>query len=386
MIGASVCSGIGGAEVAAPWIGWQWACESERFPRDVLLKRFPHLRRGVGVAGDMKDWRSWLPGGQHEKIDILCGGTPCQSFSVAGQRSGMADPRGNLSLEFPRLAREAGARWIVWENVPGVLSSDGGRDFARFVHEVGKCGYGWAYRILDAHLVRSRRFPRALPQRRRRVFLVGRSAGDWRSAGAVLFEPEGLPGHIAEGGQEGRQSAADDAGNAGEAGYALHGGDAGSSTGFTNLIAHTLSDGDRSPDVGKDDLVSPTLSGKGRNAAPFGRTDRLVPAFTLRQGGGSWGGFKVENTNIIGRGTLARTLNQKGDRQDASVDTFIGDGRLRRLTPTEWERLQGFPDGWTDIHDPTPDMPRYKALGNAWAVNCAEWVLDRIGALEGAFS
>ena len=195
-----------------------------------------------------------------------------------------------------------------------------------------------------------------------------------------------MPGHIAEGGQEGRQSAADDAGNAGEAGYALHGGDAGSSTGFTNLIAHTLSGGDPSPDVGKDDLVSPTLSGKGRNAAPFGRTDRLVPAFTLRQGGGSWGGFKVENTNIIGRGTLARTLNQKGDRQDASVDTFIGDGRLRRLTPTEWERLQGFPDGWTDIHDPTPDASRYKALGNAWAVNCAEWVLDRIGALEGAFT
>ena len=179
-----------------------------------------------------------------------------------------------------------------------------------------------------------------------------------------------MPGGSAQSGREEGQGAFDHAGDAGEAepSCSLHGGDSGSSVGFGNLIS-----------AGG---VSPTLSGKGRNAAPFGRTDRLVSAFTLRQGGGSWGGFKVENTNIIGKGTLARTLNQKGDRPDASVDTFIGDGRLRRLTPTEWERLMGFPDGWTDICDPTPDASRYKALGNAWAINCAEWVLDRICARE----
>ena len=371
MIGASVCSGIGGAEVAAPWIDWRFGCESERFAREVLTKRIAEDGgREWRIYDNMAEWRKWY-GRWDRKIDILCGGTPCQSFSVAGARAGMADERGNLALEFPRLARHVGARWIVWENVPGVLSSDDGRDFARFVSEVGKCGYGWAYRILDAHLVRSRRFPRALPQRRRRVFLVGRSAGDWRSAGAVLFDPEGLPGGSAQGGRPGGEDPPGDAGDAGEAGYALHGGDAGSSTGFGNLIA-----------AGG---VSPTLSGKGRNAAAFGRTDRLVAGFTLRAGAGGAGGLKVNNCNIVGRGTLARTLNQKDDRQDASVDTFIGDSRLRRLTPLEWERLQGFPDGWTDIHDPTPDAPRYKALGNAWAVNCAEWVLDRIGALEGAF-
>ena len=364
MIGASVCSGIGGAEVAAPWIKWKWACEKEDFPWRVLHHRFPRLRGDI--YEDMTQWPFWLPEGPGNEIDILCGGTPCQTFSVAGQRSGMDDPRGNLTMEFPRLARKAGARWIVWENVPGVLTSNGGRDFAAFLGEVEKCGYWWAYRTLDAHLVHSRRFTRALPQRRERVYLVGHSR-DWRNPARILFEPSGLPRHTSPSREKRSAGSVGYAADAGEedrgTAFTLHGADSGSSTGFGNLISHCVSGGDRSPDIGKDSLV---------------------PAFTLRQGGGSWGGFKVENSNIIGHGQLARTLNQKGDRQDASVDTFIAeDSLLRRLMPLEWERLQGFPDGWTDI-DGASEMKRYKAIGNAWAVNCAEWVLDRIKALEGA--
>lgn len=393
MKGASVCSGIGGAEVAAPWIDWQFACEKAKFPREVLERRIGvEHRAGPGLVWtlleDMTDWEGWRYETEIFKLDILCGGTPCQSFSVAGTGGGVADPRGNLSLLFPRIARECGASWIVWENVPGVLASGGGRDFAAFLGEVEKCGYRWAYRTLDAHLVRSRRFPRAIPQRRRRVYLVGHS-GNRHDPATILFEREGLPGLPPPGAQEGDLDPFGPRGDAGEGGasYALHGGDSGSSVGFGNLISHCVSGGDCSPDVGKDDLIPaslPTLSGKGRNVAQFGRTDRLIPSYTLRAGSGGGNAMNIHNDNIIGGGTLARTLNRKGDRQDASVDTFIADSALRRLTPLEWERLMGFPDGWTDIRPGgTPDAPRYEALGNSWAVNCAEWVLDRIGLVEG---
>ncbi|MGE3624719.1 MAG: DNA (cytosine-5-)-methyltransferase, partial [Bdellovibrionales bacterium] len=121
-------------------------------------------------------------------IDLLVGGTPCQSFSIAGQRMGLADDRGNLALEFIRLAEKSRARWLVWENVPGVLSIDRGRAFGAFLGALAQCGYGFAYRILDAQYF-------GVPQRRRRVFVVG-YLGDWRPAAAVLFECESLCGDI----------------------------------------------------------------------------------------------------------------------------------------------------------------------------------------------
>ena len=120
-------------------------------------------------------------------IDLLVGGTPCQSFSVAGLRGGLADPRGNLMLTFLGLADAKKPRWIVWENVPGVLSSNGGKDFATFLGALGELGYGFAYRVLDAQYF-------GVAQRRRRVFVVG-YLGDWRPAAAVLFERESLSGH-----------------------------------------------------------------------------------------------------------------------------------------------------------------------------------------------
>lgn len=120
-------------------------------------------------------------------IDLLVGGTPCQSFSVAGLRRGLADPRGNLALRFVQLAQATGARWLVWENVPGVLSSGGGRDFGTFLGALVELGYGFAYRVLDAQYF-------GVPQRRRRVFVVGH-LGDWRRAAAVLFERSCLSGN-----------------------------------------------------------------------------------------------------------------------------------------------------------------------------------------------
>ena len=124
-------------------------------------------------------------------IDLLVGGTPCQSFSVAGLRKGLDDPRGNLMLEFLRIAQAKRPRWLVWENVPGVLSSNGGRDFGAFLTGLGHIGYGWAYRVLDAQYF-------GVPQRRRRVFVVA-YLGDPRPARAVLFERHSLLGHPAPG-------------------------------------------------------------------------------------------------------------------------------------------------------------------------------------------
>lgn len=120
-------------------------------------------------------------------IDLLAGGTPCQSFSIAGKRAGLDDPRGNLTIEFARLVDRVRPVWVVWENVPGVLSIDDGRTFGAFLGLLVQLGYGVAYRVLDAQFF-------GVPQRRRRVFVVGHS-GDWRAAAAVLAEFHCLSGY-----------------------------------------------------------------------------------------------------------------------------------------------------------------------------------------------
>jgi len=177
----SVCSGIEAASVAWHSLGWeaQWYSEIEHFPSEVLKHRFPD----VPNLGDMTKLTS-NPTFNEKSIDLLVGGTPCQSFSVAGLRGGLADPRGNLMLTFLALADAKKPKWIVWENVPGVLSSNGGKDFGTFLGALGELGYGFAYRVLDAQHF-------GVAQRRRRVFVVG-YLGDWRPAAAVLFESESL--------------------------------------------------------------------------------------------------------------------------------------------------------------------------------------------------
>src|SRR4051812_16783839 len=141
-------------------------------------------------------------------LNVLVGGTPCQSFSVAGLRQGLADPRGNLCLTYLAIADRYRPEWLLWENVPGVLSSDGGRDFGAFLGGLGQLGYGWSYRVLDAQYVRVDGFGRAVPQRRRRVFVVG-NLRDWRRAAAVLFERESLQGNPAPRRQAGEGTSAD---------------------------------------------------------------------------------------------------------------------------------------------------------------------------------
>jgi DNA (cytosine-5)-methyltransferase 1 len=204
----STCSGIEAASVAWGPLGWRAVAfsETDAFPRALLAHRYPE----VPNLGDMTKFEEWPDefkrNGVSVAIDVLCGGTPCQSFSLAGLREGLGDPRGNLMLTFGHVAAKYRPRWLVWENVPGVLSSHGGRDFAALLglltgQKVGVPAGGWqragflagidsaygvAWRVIDAQYF-------GLAQRRERVFLVGH-LGDWRAAAAVLLERESLLG------------------------------------------------------------------------------------------------------------------------------------------------------------------------------------------------
>jgi DNA (cytosine-5)-methyltransferase 1 len=194
----SVCSGIEAASVAWKHLGWKAVAlsEIEKFPCEVLKHHYPD----VPNLGDMTllTKNEYLNG---QQIDLLVGGTPCQSFSVAGLRAGLDDERGNLAIEYIRLLEHKRPKWFLWENVPGVLSSNGGADFASILsgwtgrdiapQSFGISGviegqfYSVAWRVLD-----SRHF--GVPQRRRRVFVVGYIGKDWRPPVAVLFERESL--------------------------------------------------------------------------------------------------------------------------------------------------------------------------------------------------
>lgn len=236
----SICSGVEAASLAWEPLGWKakFFAEVEPFPSAVLQQKFgatkplrPLSPETADGEKDRKERETWakqiaeLPDGgsvpnlgdftqittkdYDGAIDLIVGATPCQSYSLAGLRKGLADPRGNLALEFVKLAYRTGVRWTLWENVPGVLSSSGGKDFASFLSllcgweiEVPrdgwrKCGiispapgcFGLAWRILDAQYTRVSQFPRAIPQRRRRLFVVG-YLGSWEYPVQVLFDEE----------------------------------------------------------------------------------------------------------------------------------------------------------------------------------------------------
>ena len=186
----SICSGIESVGVAWNPLGFEpiGLSEIDPFRSAVLQYHYPEVKNyGDFTQIQKTDLRA--------QPDVLVGGTPCATFSIAGLREGISAERGNLALEFIKLAQRLQPTWVVWENVPGVLSSNGGRDFASFLGGLAECGYGFAYRVLNTELVRTQRFPRAIPQRRRRVFVVGH-LGDWRSAAKVLFDSASMPENV----------------------------------------------------------------------------------------------------------------------------------------------------------------------------------------------
>ena len=206
---ATVCSGIECMSAAvAPLGGWKpvFFSEIEPFPCSLLKHRYPtvpNLGDMTKITAEKVGEEKWRITNGTDVIELagrlgcLAGGTPCQDVSVAGKRAGMAEgsgTRSSLAFHFARLCRELQPRWVLWENVPGVLTSNGGRDFAHFIRSIGECGYSLAYRTLDAQWVRVDGLPRAVPQRRRRVWLVGHLGDSWRTPAEVLFEPQGVRG------------------------------------------------------------------------------------------------------------------------------------------------------------------------------------------------
>jgi len=208
----SVCSGIEAASVAWEPLGWTpaWFCEIDPFASALLAHRFP----GVPNHGDFTQLLDPAHAVHADPIDVLVGGTPCQDFSVAGLRAGVEGDRGSLTLDFCRLVGVLRPRWVVWENVPGVLSSDGGRALGAFLGALAELGYGFAYRVLDAQYF-------GLAQRRKRVFVVGCAGAESSRAGAVLLEPEGVRGDPPARRKARKEAPADAGGRAAEPGGAV---------------------------------------------------------------------------------------------------------------------------------------------------------------------
>ena len=362
----SVCSGVEAATAAWHVLNWQpqWFSEIEKFPSAVLAHHYPD----VPNLGDMTEFKEW----PDEPIDLLVGGTPCQSFSVAGLRKGLDDPRGNLMLTYLAIAERYQPRWLVWENVPGVLSSNRGRDFGTFLAALGQIGYGFAYRVLDAQYF-------GVAQRRRRVFVVG-YLGDWRRAAAVLFERESLSGHPAPS-REAREE-----------------------------VAPTVTQGAPFSPTGNqrveaDALVAKCLTTR-TGAAYDPETETLPIAFGAQNSANQGDSVSEHVTPTLDKSktpAVAFAQNQAGEVRENDVFNTLNtnsnaSGRntpllrdsmaVRRLTPIECERLQGFPDNYTQIAwrnkaaEDCPDGPRYKAMGNSMAVPVMRWIGERIQMVE----
>ena len=341
----SVCSGIEAVTVAWHQLGFHPVgfSEIEKFPSEVLAHHYPDVIN----YGDMTKYKEC--GIEPRTIDILVGGTPCQSFSVAGLRKGLADPRGNLMLTYGAIADYLRPAWVVWENVPGVLSSNGGKDFGTFLEMLGELGYGFAYRVLDAQYY-------GVAQRRRRVFVVG-YLGDWRRAAAVLFESESMCGHPAPS-REKVEGVTEIAGT-----LSANGGGTTRPAGNANEL---------------DFCVTVMATGQWNaeiteNHSPMLNCNHEAPIVSYGIPG-NWIGRKPENGgNAVEPMHDVAPCLTKADRHGVASNSAV-----RRLTPIECERLQGFPDNYTNIKSNCPDGPRYKALGNSMAVPVMRWIGERI--------
>lgn len=403
----SVCSGIEAATAAWHPLGWVAAgyCEIDPFPSAVLAHHYPTIPNFHDFTRLIDATPPVLRG-----VDLLVGGTPCQAFSVAGLRGGLTDPRGGLTLDFVRLVGALRPRWVVWENVPGVLSQDGGRAFGSFLGALGELGYGWAYRVLDAQHF-------GVPQRRRRVFVVACAGGGFARAASVLFEPEGVH----------RDLAPRRASRKGPAAHAGRGaqGDSGESVAHASAVAWKASHFTRGKD-GAPAEITPPLSAD----ADRGDQDTLIAVSTANPPvnaltGCWWDGGQVSQTldAVLAKGqtmpeknrfpaVLQPILSFKPGQSEAAGGIFVTEdyvptlqaqnngstatpavlaaAEVRRLTPVECERLQGFPDDYTAIPwrgkpaSECPDGPRYKAIGNSMAVPVMAWIGRRIAALDRA--
>jgi DNA (cytosine-5)-methyltransferase 1 len=441
----SVCSGIEAASVAWTPLGWQaaWLAEIEKFPCEVLKHHYPD----VPNLGDMTKLPDMILSGQVEAPDLFCGGTPCQAFSVAGLRQSLDDARGNLSLTFCEIAnaidqvrsvQQSDPCIVFWENVPGVLNTKdnafgcflgalAGEDDALIAPRGRWTNAGFidgpqravAWRVLDAQYF-------GVAQRRRRVFVVASARDDFDPA-AVLFEFDGVRRDIAPSREAGERVAPcvtngppfSRTGNERvecEAIITMAHGQGGAEIGVNR--GPTLTCNHEAPIaayaiqgsmIGRNDHAGPQGNGVNievcftqntidRHAVaqplPFDTTQITSKAnYSKPQSGdpchplaaGAHAPAIAVGTDLYNgaiTGDIAVPMTNRADGTGTGP-TVMQAMAVRRLTPTECERLQGFPDGYTNIKDKCPDGSRYKALGNSWAVPVVRWIGERINRALG---
>lgn len=390
----SVCSGIEAATCAWHHMGWNPVgfSEIEPFPSAVLKYHYP----SVPNLGDMTKYKEW----NLDSVGLLVGGTPCQSFSVAGLRKGLEDPRGNLALTYVGILDKFRPKWCIWENVPGVLSSNGGRDFGSFLGALAELGYGFAYRVLDAQNF-------GVPQRRRRVFVVG-CLGDWESAARVLFESESLCGDTKKSRSKKQETTRAFIPSVAHC-LQTTCNDYSRADGF-NMIAYETHPADsRVKEMGDVCQTVTSRWGTGGGNVPLVQTvgcdvynlaltGEKAATLTMNSGGTTSAGPKILQAYSIREDAKANNFSatplevtpalqaMQPSVQSHHAQTFIaGNMAVRRLTPRECERLQGFKDDYTVIpwkKGESPDGHRYKALGNSMAVPVMKWIGKRINEVN----
>lgn len=415
----SLFSGIGGFDIAFTRAGMVCVgmCEIDPRCREVLQRNSPD----IPIYNDVKE----IGVNTHERgsVDLVCGGFPCQDLSIAGKRKGLAGERSGLWFEFARIIDELEPRWVVIENVPGLLSSDKGQDFALIIQWLAQRGYGVSWRVLDAQYF-------GVPQRRRRVFIVG-SLGNGRSA-EVLFESEGVSRDTPKGREEGEDIARPIANSTttnhydeSQQTYIVEQNNVASTPDKISLRANPAQpvisfDANRDGTTNEEEL-SPPLTHCGEGEKSHGAYQKLSvicissgqanaeavkdgePSLTAKhanhivfdwQSGGDvrynlsdmpmlqssqvpavWE-MSHASEAVRENGDIAPTLQQRMGTGGNQVP-LVG---VRRLTPTECARLQGFPDNWNDW---LSDSTRYRQFGNAVAVPVVEWIGKRIVEANG---
>lgn len=408
----SLFSGIGGLEKGLERAGMEvvYQAEYDKQARRVLARHWPDVHRyedvhdvGSGQLPEYDRQRGVIPKDSGEKlgrlqpqlstdcdthqrghnaqaIDVICGGFPCQDYSVAGKRGGLVGDRGALWWEMHRIASEQRPTWVIGENVPGLLSSNGGADFRTIIASLVQLGYGVCWATLDSQYF-------GVAQRRRRLFIVGHSGGIPRPE--ILAISEGLFGHPPPKREAGSRPSPTVVGGAPFA-----------RTGNERVEAEALvlASGQPNAEITRD--LAPTLN-LNRDGAPIAfdttqitsAANRSNPkagdpchplaagahapaiAFNIYPASGQGSVLEASTTE------LSNALNPTQLAAKTERGTRVLSPTPRRLTPTECERLQGFPDGHTEFYaDGTrvADGPRYRMLGNAVTVTVAEWIGRRI--------
>ena len=355
----SLFTGIGGFDLGFERAGMSvaWQCEIEPHARAVLARHWPEVPCVEDVQTVTRALASVAP------VDLVCGGFPCQDVSVAGRRAGLAGERSGLWFEFRRVIEELRPRWVVIENVPGLRSSNGGRDFATILGGLAELGYLGAWWSPDAQYF-------GLAQRRKRVFIVGH-LGDGR-AGNVLPDAASVCWTPPPRRAEGQEVAGTIGGRSGEGGARL---DLDSHGAYVFDLAQVTHPENRSQ---PSSVLAPSMAATGQLVVGTLTASLANTTGTAGKNGGPaanvvavqdiQGMKKAQNGSGFGV-AVAYTLDATATQ---GVATTSG---IRRLTPREWERLQGFPDDWTAGH---ADTHRYRMLGNAVAVPVAEWIARRI--------